>query len=109
MFLSLRVVKIERFIRENVYLLFKMRLPQLYLVLLTIIALIFSGCVQERAEVKDCGSDMDCYMESFSKCEPAKVKPTDWGIIEYLEIKGWDSEGNCEVYTESEINKVDVT
>ena len=67
-----------------------------------IVLLFLSGCIEEadqKSSVKDCGQDMNCFMDYFSRCEPAKVRQGG-EFISYYEIKGRDKENNCEVSVE---------
>ena len=59
--------------------------------------LFLAGCTA-AGQPKDCGQDMNCFAQYFSRCEPAKVsQPGEF--VSYYEIKGWDENHDCEVQT----------
>jgi hypothetical protein len=51
---------------------------------------VLSGCL--GPELKDCGTDRDCFMEAMEACEPAKVRnempALDGSTTTYMEVRG---------------------
>ncbi|MCK4319069.1 hypothetical protein KAW38_00675 [Candidatus Micrarchaeota archaeon] len=68
--------------------------------------LVLLGCVEPS--VKDCGTDMGCFVDATTSCGLAKVEWTssiDLFFMKqtstiYLETKGLDENGKCELYIE---------
>ncbi|NYZ79669.1 hypothetical protein H0N95_00280 [Candidatus Micrarchaeota archaeon] len=75
--------------------------------------LLVIGCTAPdgtNANLKDCGSNLTCFNNAFSACEPAKVQNTDTdGDITttlYGEVKGGTA-SNCTIYMK--INDISVS
>lgn len=81
-----------------------MHKKSLFLILLLCFAFL-SACVQEQSQLKDCGTDKECFDTAAKQCAPAKVllsEERNGTYTElYLESRG-KKEGLCEFYYKME-------
>jgi hypothetical protein len=54
------------------------------------------GCI-EVPEIKDCGSDPNCFLDAEKNCTPAKMSLTAYMVEYYGEVKGREA-NVCKIY-----------
>jgi len=77
----------------------------LFLTTILVAILLMSGCINQKPNIKDCGTDDLCFADNIETCQPAKVTFTisdDLGSeVKYEEIYGNEKIGEenlCSVY-----------